>query len=164
MADLVGQQIDQYRIDALLGKGGMGAVYRAFDTALARPVAIKFMHAHLLEQREFKVRFLQEARAAARLQHPHIVPVYAFGQHEQSLYIVSAFVDGGGLGDYLRRLAAGGQTVPLPETLEVVAQVAEALGFAHSRGIIHRDVKPDNVTEPESCWPRPATRMAWGFL
>ena len=145
MQDLIGKQIDQYRIDALLGQGGMGAVYRAFDINLARVVALKVAHPHLSAERVFQERFMQEARAAARLKHPSIVDVYNFGAHEGMLYMVNAFISGGSLGAYLKELQAGGRAIALQETLELLAQVADALAYAHRQGVVHRDIKPDNV-------------------
>ena len=145
MPDLVGQQIDQYRIDALIGQGGMGAVYRAYDVHLARTVALKVTHAHLSEQKHFQERFMQEARAAARLKHPSIVDVYNFGTLRGMLYVVLAYVPDGSLGAYVRDLQENGRSVDLREMLELLAQVADALHYAHRQGVVHRDIKPDNV-------------------
>jgi eukaryotic-like serine/threonine-protein kinase len=145
MPELVGQQIDHYRVEALLGEGGMGAVYKAYDVNLARHVALKVMHRHYANQPEFQHRFLQEAQAAARLDHTSIVRIYNFGMREGFLYIVMEFVPGATLATYLRRLEARGQLVRLDETLIMLAQVAEALGYAHRQGVVHRDIKPDNI-------------------
>ena len=140
-----GQQIENYRIDALLGEGGMGTIYRATDVNLMRPVAVKVMHSHLAADATFQSRFLQEARAAARLDHPSIVRVYHFGREAGLLYIVMELVEGLSLGAYLRQLAQLNQVVRLEETLTLVAQAADALGYAHRQGVVHRDVKPDNI-------------------
>lgn len=140
-----GREIENYRIDGVIGEGGMGTIYRATDVNLMRPVAVKVMHAELAEDPTFQSRFLQEARAAARLDHPSIVRVYHFGHEGGLLYIVMELVDGLSLGAYLRRLAGLNQVVRLEETLSLVAQVADALGYAHRQGVIHRDVKPDNI-------------------
>ena len=140
-----GQQIENYRIDAVLGEGGMGVIYRATDVNLMRPVAVKVMHSNLAADSAFQSRFLQEARAAARLDHPSIVRVYHFGRQEGLLYIVMELVEGLSLGAYLRQLAQLNQVVRLEETLTLVAQAADALGYAHRQGVIHRDVKPDNI-------------------
>jgi eukaryotic-like serine/threonine-protein kinase len=145
MAELVGQQIDHYRIDALFGEGGMGAVYKAYDVNLARHVALKVMHRQFANQSEFQHRFLQEAQAAARLDHPSIVRIYNFGMREGFLYIVMEFVPGATLATYLRRLEERGQIIRLDETLTILAQVADALGYAHRQGVVHRDIKPDNI-------------------
>ncbi len=140
-----GQQIENYRIDGLISEGGMGAIYRATDVNLMRPVAVKVMHGNLADDPAFQGRFLQEARAAARLDHPSIVRVYHFGREAGLLYIVMELVDGVSLGAYLRQLAKLNQVVRLEETLALVAQAADALGYAHRQGVIHRDVKPDNI-------------------
>lgn len=143
--DLIGRQFGNYRIDDVIGDGGMGAVYRATDLTLDRPVAVKVMHGDLAGDPQFQQRFLQEARAAARLDHPSIVRVYQFGQGEDLIYMVMELVDGLSLGAYLRQLARQHQVVRLEETLALIAQVAEALGYAHRQGVIHRDIKPDNI-------------------
>jgi serine/threonine protein kinase len=140
-----GQQIENYRIDDVLGEGGMGTIYRATDVNLMRPVAVKVMHSNLVAEPSFQGRFLQEARAAARLDHPSIVRVYHFGRESGLLYIVMELVDGLSLGAYLRQLARLNQVVRLEETLTLVAQAADALSYAHRQGVIHRDVKPDNI-------------------
>ncbi|MCB8947553.1 MAG: protein kinase [Ardenticatenaceae bacterium] len=145
MDDLIGKQLDQYRIDALLGEGGMGAVYRALDTNLARPVALKIMHRQFASQSEFQQRFLQEAQAAARLNHPNIVAIYNFSSSPTHLLIVMEYVRGLSLGAYIKQLAQRRQVMELSESLNIIAQVADALGYAHRLGVIHRDIKPDNI-------------------
>ena len=140
-----GRLIEHYRIDGVLGQGGMGTIYRATDVNLMRPVAVKVMHAGLAEDPAFQERFQQEARAAARLDHPSIVRVYHFGREGGLLYIVMELVGGLSLGAYLRQLADLNQVVRLEETLVLIAQAADALGYAHRQGIIHRDIKPDNI-------------------
>ncbi len=144
--ELIGRRLENYRIDALLGQGGMGAVYRGFDVNLARPVALKIMHRQFASQPEFQRRFLQEAQAAARLgDHPSIVNTYNFAARQGLYYMVMEFVPGASLGGYIKHLRDQNQVVRLSETLLILAQVADALGFAHRNGVIHRDVKPDNV-------------------
>jgi serine/threonine protein kinase len=145
MTTLTGRQIDHYRIDALLGEGGMGAVYKAFDLNLARVVALKVMHRQFANQAEFQQRFLQEAQAAARLDHPSIVKIHNFGIQAGFFYMVMEFVAGASLNAYIKRLQRMNQVVKLSETLSVLAQVGDALGYAHRQGVVHRDVKPDNV-------------------
>lgn len=140
-----GEQIENYRIDSVIGEGGMGTIYRATDVNLMRPVAIKVMHGDLADDPAFQGRFLQEARAAARLDHPSIVRIYHFGREGGRLYIVMELIDGLSLGAYLRQLARLNQVVRLEETLALIAQTADALGYAHRMGVIHRDVKPDNI-------------------
>lgn len=145
MADIVGQQIEQYRVDAKLGEGGMGSVYRAQDVNLHRPVAMKVMHGQLARRQEFQQRFMQEARAAARLDHASIVKIFDFGASQGLLYMVMEFIAGGSLAGYIRQLQQRQQVLHLDETLFLLAQVADALGYAHRQGVIHRDVKPDNI-------------------
>jgi eukaryotic-like serine/threonine-protein kinase len=154
MTNLVGQQIDHYRLEKLLGEGGMGAVYQAHDLNLARKVAIKVMHGQFANRPEFQQRFMQEAQAAARLDHPSIIRIHNFGARSGFFYMVMEFVAGASLNAYIKRLQQSHQVIRLSETLAILAQVADALGFAHRQGIIHRDIKPDNVllkmlSEPE---------------
>jgi len=146
MERLVGTVLNNtYRIDKLLGQGGMGAVFRARDVALDRDVAIKLMHSHIASQQGFRERFLQEARAIAALSHPGIVPIYSFSSDPQQLYIVMAFIPGQNLADWLHLLSERQQTMSLPEALGIVELVAEALASAHHRGVYHRDIKPGNI-------------------
>ncbi|MCA9948880.1 MAG: protein kinase [Anaerolineales bacterium] len=143
--NLKGQLVEHYRIEEIIGEGGMGTVYRANDVNLARPVAMKVMHRQFAAQTQFQQRFQQEAQAAARLDHPSIVKVYHFGREQGLLYIVMEMVPGLSLGAYIKQLAQRNQIVRLDETVLLMAQVAEALGYAHRKGVIHRDVKPDNI-------------------
>jgi serine/threonine protein kinase len=143
---LLGKTLDgTYRIEQLLGKGGMGSVYRARDINLNRDVAIKVMHAYFTDDATFRARFLQEARAVANLDHPGIVKVYAFGQDLGQLYIVMDFIRGQTLSAWLKRLAEGNKIIALSESLSIVRQVALALHYAHEKGVLHRDVKPSNI-------------------
>lgn len=144
-AELIGQQLEHYRIDRLVGSGGMGSVYQAYDLDLARPVALKVMHPQYAAQPEFQRRFQQEAQAIARLSHPSIVNIYQFGRRQGYWYIVMEYIVGLSLGAYIKQLAQRRQVVALGETLDLMAQVAEALGYAHWQGVVHRDVKPDNI-------------------
>ncbi len=130
-----------YEIGALLGRGGMGAVYRARQKSLDRPVAIKLLPFDLGVREDFAERFRREATALARLSHPHIVAVHDFGQADDGhFFMVMEYVEGS---DLAARLRAG----PLPpeEALAIVRQVCEALEFAHARGVVHRDIKPGNI-------------------
>lgn len=145
MDNLIGRQIGNFRIDLLLGEGGMGAVYRATDMNLARPVALKVMHRQLANQPQFQRRFMQEAQAVARLSHPSIVTIHSFDHQENLFYIVMEFVQGVSLGKYIKQLVQRNQVVKLNETLTIVAQVADALAYAHRAGVVHRDIKPDNI-------------------
>ena len=137
---MIGQTISHYRILSQLGHGGMGVVYVAEDTHLARRVAIKFSTASP-ENTQFRARFLQEARAASALNHPHIASIYDYGETpEGHPFIVMELVGGEDLFQVLRR-----GPMPVAESLRIVEQVAEALGEAHRQGIAHRDIKPSNI-------------------
>jgi len=143
---LVGKTLDQvYRIDARLGRGGMGSVYKGHDLSLERDVAIKVMHPHFTDDPSFCARFRQEARAIASLNHPGIVQVYACGQDLGMLYIAMDFVPGQTLNQWLKRLAEQQKIVALEESLRIVRAIAMALHYAHEAGVLHRDIKPANV-------------------
>lgn len=147
MNNLVGQQIEHYRVEALIGEGGMGSVYRAVDVNLARRVAMKVMHDQYARQTQFRQRFLQEARVAARLNHPSIVTIHHFNfdQEKELLYIIMELVEGLSLGTYIKQLAQREQVVHLTETVDLIAQVADTLAYAHRQSVVHRDIKPDNI-------------------
>lgn len=146
MTSLIGQTINKrYRLEALLGDGGMGTVYRAYDVNLDRQVALKLMHAHFARNEEFRQRLIQEARTAAQLDHPSVVRVYDFGESETGLFIAMEYVNGGSLRDHLRRLQRNQKYLPLAQSLQIGAQIADALDYAHNRGIVHRDIKPGNI-------------------
>ncbi len=137
---MIGTSIEHYRIDALIGRGGMGEVYRAFDTKLDRPVAIKVLGANDMDRRFLVERFVREARAASSLNHPHIVTIHDAGQSSAGQYfIVQELVDG----DTLRALLA--PRLPFDRALSLAAQLARALSAAHAAGIVHRDLKPENL-------------------
>jgi serine/threonine protein kinase len=135
--------LQQYEIVKMLGRGGMGAVYMGRQTALDRPVAIKILSAQLEESDlGFTERFKNEARAMGKLNHPAVVAVYEFGQHESGLlYIVMEFVDGT---DVARMIAKSGR-LHTEHAMAITAHVCDALAYAHERGIIHRDIKPANI-------------------
>nr|MDQ3806503.1 serine/threonine protein kinase [Acidobacteriota bacterium] len=137
-------QLGPYRILGKLGAGGMGAVYLARDTRLGRRVALKILPAHLARDEEFVRRFEQEARAASALNHPNILTVHEIGEAEGRRFIATEFVEGLTLRD---AMAAG--RVDVATALDVCAQVAGALAKAHAHGIVHRDVKPENVMVDE---------------
>jgi Tol biopolymer transport system component/predicted Ser/Thr protein kinase len=134
-----GTEIGNYRLDGVLGRGGMGVVYRATDTKLHRPVAIKFLS--IVADEQAKRRFRQEAETASSLNHPHIVTVYDVGEHDGQQYIVSEFVEGGTLEEWSR--AKGRKS--WRQGVELLAGIADALAAAHAAGVLHRDVKPGNV-------------------
>jgi hypothetical protein len=130
----------QYRLIRLLGRGGMGAVYLARDLSLDREVAIKVVKT-ASDERAMHERFRREARTAARLSHPNIVPLYAFGEVEGMPYFVMGYVRGEALADRLRRDGK----IPEEDARRILAEIADGLDHAHRQGVVHRDVKPDNV-------------------
>jgi serine/threonine protein kinase len=151
MERLVGKTLNRYKITSLLGEGGMGAVFKATDVTLQRDVAVKIMHPHTAKQPNFRERFLQEARTAARLDHPSIVQVYDFGQESSLLYIVMEFIPGANLRDMLQDLKARDKWIPLDEAVNVIRYISQAMHYAHEHGVLHRDLKPSNVMiEPEA--------------
>jgi len=131
----------EYSIQRELGRGGMGIVYLAREVQLDRDVAIKVLPLHLAQIPASRERFMREARTAAGLSHPHIVPIHRVGEASGFVFFVMSYVEGETLGDRLR--ARG----PLPpaDAMRVMREVAWALAYAHGRGIVHRDVKPDNI-------------------
>jgi serine/threonine-protein kinase len=131
----------QYQIVRLLGRGAMGAVYLARDLALHRVVAIKVLRHEARARAEDCERFRREARTTARLSHPNIVPVHAFGETEGLLYFVMKYVDGESLADRLRRE----RRLPHAEARRILMQLALALDYAHRQGVVHRDLKPENI-------------------
>ena len=130
-----------YRVESVVGRGGMGVVYRATDLSLERPVALKMIAPELAGDEHFRSRFLREPRLAASLDHPNVIPIYEAGEHEGQLYLAMRFVEGSDLGSVLER---EGRLAP-ERALGVLAQVAGALDAAHRRALVHRDVKPANV-------------------
>lgn len=140
MEDLTGKQLGPYRVVAPLGEGGMAAVYKAYQAGMDRYVALKILPRQLAGDPQFVGRFTQEARMIARLQHPHILPVHDFGDADGYTYIVMPLVETGTLTDLLT-----GQPLPAKQIRSLISQIGDALDYAHSLGIIHRDVKPSNV-------------------
>jgi serine/threonine protein kinase len=143
MDDLLGKTLGQYHLEALLGSGGMGQVYRGVHQLLKRPAAVKVMLANFATRPQFRARFLQEAQAAAALHHPNIIEIYEFGEQDGILFLVMELVTEGSLGSWLHRRK--GQPVPFPLALDLASQVALGLDAAHSRQVIHRDIKPANL-------------------
>jgi serine/threonine protein kinase len=139
--DLQAALAGEYSLQRELGRGGMGVVYLARDVQLDRDVAIKVLPTHLAHAREARERFLREARMAAGLSHPHIVPIHRVGEAGGFVFFVMSYVEGETLGERLRTHG------PLPptEVTRVLREVSWALAYAHGRGIVHRDVKPDNI-------------------
>lgn len=140
MTELIGTRLGQYLIKEQIAKGGMATVYLARQASMNRDVAIKVLPSNFTHDDTFLERFYLEVEVIAQLQHPHILPVYDFGEHDGLPYIVMAYLSGGTLGD---KMARG--VVPLEDANRIVNQIADALDFAHSKGIIHRDFKPGNV-------------------
>lgn len=132
--------LGSYRLIDRLGAGGMGEVWRAEDTRLLRPVAIKILSERIANDPEWKARFLREARTIAQMNHPNIATIYSIEQEADKLFIAMELVEGESLATVLARGA-----LPPREAVNIVRQVAEALAEAHDKGIVHRDVKPDNV-------------------
>jgi serine/threonine-protein kinase len=130
-----------YEIEGEIGRGGMGVVFAARDLALKRRVAIKVLPPELAFRQEIKTRFMREAQTAARLSHPHIVPIHAVGDEGGLVYFVMGFVDGESLAARLKRRHA----LPPEEVRRIMKETADALGMAHAMGVIHRDIKPDNI-------------------
>ncbi len=141
----VGTMIGTFRIDGVLAEGGMGVVCAATDTALNRRVAVKFLSEDLLDANARR-RFQREAQMASALNHPHIVTVYAAGEHDGRQYLVTEYVDGGTLHDWLNRHVAHGWR----QSVELLIGVADALATAHAANILHRDIKPANILVSQS--------------
>lgn len=132
----------RYQLQGLLGRGGMGQVYRAYDTQTDRIVAIKLLPPSLAEDKEFEHRFRREARTAASLNDPHVVPIHSFGEIDGQLYVDMRLVEGRDLGKFIAE--NGGRLSPA-QTVAIIEQTAAALDSAHQVGLVHRDVKPSNI-------------------
>ena len=130
-----------YALEDEIGRGGMSVVFRARDIRLNRPVAIKVLPPELAHDAAIRARFTREAQTSAQLSHPHIVPIYDVGEREGLAYFVMALVTGGNLASHLMREPRQ----PIDEVRRILAEVADALSYAHMRGVIHRDIKPDNI-------------------
>lgn len=134
------KRLGRFELKGLLGQGAFGRVYRASDPHLGRDVALKIPQDAVMQSRKKQARFLREARAAAQLRHPNIVPVYDAGQDAGHYYIAAAFIEGESLDNVIEQ-----RSFDFRETAEIVRRLAEALGYAHHQGVIHRDVKPANI-------------------
>ncbi len=140
MSFSAGENVGPYRIIEQLGQGGMASVFKAYHPALDRYVAIKVLHPAFKEDPSFLSRFQREARVVARLEHPHIVPIYDFAEHQGQPYLVMKFIEG-------QTLKARLFERPLTKTeaVEIVLAIGQALAYAHAQGVLHRDIKPSNV-------------------
>ena len=149
-AELIGREIDRYKILSLIGKGGMATVYKAYDTRLERDVAIKVIRRDAFSTEDMDMllkRFEREAKSLAGLSHPNIVGVIDFGEFEGSPYLVMVYVPGGTLKDWL------GEPIPWRGAIQMLLPVARALEYVHKRNIINRDIKPSNILMTESGQP-----------
>ena len=140
MALNTGQIVGPYQVIGQLGHGGMATVYKAYHSRLDRNVAIKVMHKAFTEDAGFIARFEREAQIVAKLEHPHIVPVYDFNELDGQPYLVMKFIEG----QTLKRVLADGP-MPLNEIIRVMDDMAGALTYAHQHGVLHRDIKPSNI-------------------
>jgi len=135
---MIGQTISHYRILEKLGEGGMGVVYKAEDTKLDRIVALKFLPSHQNASDGSNARFLREARAASALNHPNVCTIYDIKEFEEQTFIVMEYVEG-------QTLCKAKEGMSVARAVEVIAQVADGLAAAHEKGIVHRDIKADNI-------------------
>jgi serine/threonine protein kinase len=142
---LLGQQLDEYRLEALLGRGGMARVYRGLDVRLKRYAAIKVIDPPFRDSSEYVRRFEREAQAIARLEHPHIVRLYRYGEAQGVLYMAMQYIEGSDLGSVLDGYHADHEFISLADASRIIREVCLALDYAHSKGVIHRDIKPSNI-------------------
>ncbi len=137
---MVGSTISHYKILTKLGEGGMGVVYKAEDTSLDRPVALKFLAPHLVSDQEIRKRFEREAKAAAALNHPNVCTVHEIAEASGRTFIAMAFLEGEPLE---KKIEAG--PLKLKDALDIAIQTAQGLEAAHEKGVVHRDIKPANL-------------------
>jgi serine/threonine protein kinase len=137
---MIGKTLKHFELEELLGKGGMGVVYRARDTRLKRPVALKILRSDLVINRDRQRRFLQEARAAAAVTHPAIAQIYDVDEVDETTFIAMEFIEGETVGQLVTK-----RELDLMGSVEIALQVAEGLSRAHEANIVHRDIKSDNI-------------------
>jgi len=148
MAFNEGQMVGPYQVVGALGTGGMANVYKAYHPKLDRYVAIKALHAAFSAEPDFISRFEREAQIVANLEHPHIVPVFDYAEQDNQPYLVMKYVEG----ETLKKVLSRGP-LPLSEVTRIMGSVADALTYAHRRGVLHRDVKPSNIILDSSGTP-----------
>lgn len=148
---LIGQMLlNQYRVDAFIAAGGMGAVYKVWDIKRNVPLAMKVLHAELAEDPHMYKRFQREANALKKLAHPNIVPFYGIFQAEGFAFLLESYIDGITLKELLRRRQ--GQPLPIHQSVNYLNAITAALGYAHSRGVVHCDIKPGNIMVDQGGW------------
>ena len=150
MSDLSGKTLGQYQVIKPIGQGGMAKIYLAYQPSIRREVAIKVMSSPLQQSTNSTKRFAKEVEVIAHLQHPQIIPVYDFGEHDDQIYIVMAYIRGGTLADRIDQAPNG---IPEQEIIRLLDLIAEGLDYAHAKGIVHRDLKPNNILMDESSHP-----------
>jgi pSer/pThr/pTyr-binding forkhead associated (FHA) protein len=153
---LIGEIIDNFEIEKVIGQGGMGIVYRGYHPALQLYSAVKVMRPDLALQTGFYERFLQEARTVARLEHPNIVDVINFGRHGDSYYLMMGFIDGPSMRNLLQENKGG---LPVWDAVQICWQIADVLVYSHAAGVLHRDLKPDNILITHSIRPNRPYRV-----
>lgn len=134
--------VDNFAIKGLIGRGGMGHVYKGFDAKLDRDIAIKVLHPSRAQDEVSKKRFLRESKTAASINHPSIVTIYQIGEHDRLPYIAMQLINGPNLSEY--RAQQGG-LIPIPEAVRIGREISEGLAAAHEKDLVHRDIKPDNI-------------------
>jgi serine/threonine protein kinase len=144
----IGENVGPYRITERLGQGGMATVYRAYHANLDRYVAIKVLHAAFKTDPNFLARFQREAQIVARLEHPSIVPIYDYNDHQGEPYLAMKFIEGETLKGRLSRLP-----LTLDEAISTMTAIAQALTYAHEQGVLHRDIKPSNILLEKNTTP-----------
>ena len=150
MSDLSGKILGQYQIIKSIGQGGMAKIYLAYQPSVKREVAIKVLASDLQENASFVNRFAKEVEVIAHLQHPQIIPVYDFGKQDDELYIVMAYMRGATLAERIDNAPKG---LPDKETIRLMDLICEGLDYAHSKGVVHRDLKPNNILMDENNHP-----------